>query len=480
MYSQRGARFDSPLWLACGLPALLLIAVFLPDAAAQNLAAMGQASIVVLGVVQKGGDDVDLVARGGGFFVDSKHVVTSLFVCCGKTKDGKSLRPIVVIGGKPVAAKPVWSLQEGDMAVLELDGTFNNPTATLAPISLASKAQPVLILQYPDDLKQNPSWLKGQVTDISKFKDSNIQLVLSNAQAMPANDGSALWDTCGDVIGVNYNFKDGTLVSVQTDQLIEGLKANGVQFSPLATQPCATPAGGGGGGGQSGGGGQGGGQAGGGGQGGGGQAKQKEKGKPSEDEDEDAGNHWRLPKGNEWIPVIVIAVIVIFALRPAGKQVARALTTRRRAPIPEPAAYPYQPPVPYQAAAPLPPFSPMAPPNPMAAPPPMGTKPVLRGVAGQYAGSSVGLETNPSTLGRDPHSANLVFGAEAGSVSKRHCTVRWDPHRGVFVLEDHGSTNGTFLASGERLAPNQPRDLRPGERFYIGDLRNQFEVGFDA
>ena len=104
----------------------------------------------------------------------------------------------------------------------------------------------------------------------------------------------------------------------------------------------------------------------------------------------------------------------------------------------------------------------------------------MRGVSGQYAGAAVGLDVSPSTLGRDPQAANLVFAAESGSVSKRHCTVRWDVARGVFVLQDHGSTNGTFLASGERLAPNQPRDLRPGERFYIGDLRNQFEVGFEA
>jgi pSer/pThr/pTyr-binding forkhead associated (FHA) protein len=75
---------------------------------------------------------------------------------------------------------------------------------------------------------------------------------------------------------------------------------------------------------------------------------------------------------------------------------------------------------------------------------------------------------------------NLVFPAESASVSKRHCTVRWDAPRGVFVLEDLGSTNGTFLASGERLTPHVPRDLRPGERFYIGDLRNQFEVALES
>ena len=101
---------------------------------------------------------------------------------------------------------------------------------------------------------------------------------------------------------------------------------------------------------------------------------------------------------------------------------------------------------------------------------------MLRGVSGQYAGSSINLESGASTLGRDPHGANLVFSSEADSISKRHCTVRWDGARGVFVIEDLGSTNGTFLDTGERLPPGQPRDLRSGERFYVGDLRNQFEV----
>jgi hypothetical protein len=54
--------------------------------------------------------------------------------------------------------------------------------------------------------------------------------------------------------------------------------------------------------------------------------------------------------------------------------------------------------------------------------------------------------------------------------------VNWDAARKIFVIQDLGSTNGTFLATGERLTAGQSRDLPPGERFFIGDLRNQFEV----
>jgi len=448
---------------------IALIALIAAIAAAQDTSKMAQQSIVVFGTAGQG-NDIKIMDRGGAFFVDRTHVVTSLYACCGKTKSGSNLVPVAFVNQAPVGAKVVWSLQEADLAVLELTKPYDGPVATLAPLSaIAGKGQPVITIQHQEDSKQPPKVTQGTIKDQLKIKDTNIPLLASDATMLENNDGSALFDACGNVIAVNWNFKDGVLASVVMDPVIEGLKATGVQAT-VSTQPCGAASAGGGGG-----------APGGGGAGGGG--KQKGKAKP-EDEDEDAGNRWRMPKGNEWIPVILIAVVVIVALRPAGKRAARALTSRRRAPIPEPAAYPY--PVPGPRGGPMGPMIPPPPPfDPMAqlglmAPPPLGTKPVLRGVAGQYAGSAVGLESNPSTLGRDPHSANLVFGPEAASVSKRHCTVRWEPHRGVFVLEDHGSTNGTFLASGERLAPNQPRDLRPGERFYIGDLRNQFEVGLDS
>jgi len=114
--------------------------------------------------------------------------------------------------------------------------------------------------------------------------------------------------------------------------------------------------------------------------------------------------------------------------------------------------------------------------RPHAPVPYVAPKPVLKAIAGQYMGGAFPLEAGASTLGRDPQAANLVFGAESDSISKRHCTVGWDAGRQIFVVEDLGSTNGTYLGTGERLAAHVPRELRPGERFYIGDLRNQFEV----
>ncbi|MFG5409365.1 FHA domain-containing protein [Piscinibacter sakaiensis] len=61
-------------------------------------------------------------------------------------------------------------------------------------------------------------------------------------------------------------------------------------------------------------------------------------------------------------------------------------------------------------------------------------------------------------------------------MSKRHCLVRLAPDGRHFLLEDCWSTNGTFLASGERLAPGSTREVPPGTRFYLSDASQMFEL----
>jgi len=168
-----------------------------------------------------------------------------------------------------------------------------------------------------------------------------------------------------------------------------------------------------------------------------------------------------MPQGGEWVGIAVVVALLGLALRRGTKGAAKI--------APEP-----QPPMPQQAY--MPPPAPAPVPAPFIVPKP--PKPALRGLAGQYSGAAIPLEST-TILGRDPHAANLVFTSEADSVSKRHCSIRFDAARGVFVLEDLGSTNGTFLMTGERLTPGQPRDLKAGDRFYIGDQRNQFELGLE-
>jgi S1-C subfamily serine protease len=103
-------------------------------------------------------------------------------------------------------------------------------------------------------------------------------------------------------------------------------------------------------------------------------------------------------------------------------------------------------------------------------------KPVLVGIDGPYKNSVLKLDGHMITIGRDPKACQLVFPPDTPDVSKSHCTLRYSGTQGGFTLADSGSTNGTFLDSGERLEPAKPCLLRSGDRFYVGDRKNLFEV----
>ena len=47
---------------------------------------------------------------------------------------------------------------------------------------------------------------------------------------------------------------------------------------------------------------------------------------------------------------------------------------------------------------------------------------------------------------------------------------------GQLTLTDLGSSYGTFLAGGQKLLPNQPVPLRPGDRFYLGSEKESFVI----
>ena len=98
---------------------------------------------------------------------------------------------------------------------------------------------------------------------------------------------------------------------------------------------------------------------------------------------------------------------------------------------------------------------------------PSGT-PLLR--VGSGAGLKVGSAydlSDGALLGRGDQ-ADIVLGDTFAS--GRH--ARLEPQGEVMVLEDLGSTNGTYL-NGEPLGGPQP--LHPGDRIRIGDSEFSFE-----
>jgi hypothetical protein len=390
---------------------------------------MLQSSVAVFGTIEENGKRKP-VSRGGGFMIDSRHVVTNLTACCGKTDKGEQAQPVVVAGDKDAStAKVIWKNEDTEMAILELKDPFERPALILAPFKTVEKEQTVYTAQFPDpgESGTTPKISEGKLLGLVKIENSAVEAYKTSASMNKANSGGALFDACGDVIGVNMMVKDGAQFAYVVDPLLEGLKAAGVAAKTTGEHcgsAAAPPTGGDG----------------------------------DKKEAEAPKSQWWGPQGAEWIPAVLLLAAIVMAFRPSRKKVSQA--NLRHQTLPEPAKY-----------APL-----AAPLAPAAGLRMTGTRPALRGVAGQYEGKSFSLDAGPSVLGRDQRASNLVFAPEADSISKRHCMVSWDGARGTFVIQDLGSTNGTFLATGERLTPGQPRDLAAGGRFFIGDLRNQFEV----
>jgi len=389
---------------------------------------MLQSSVAVFGTIEENGKTKP-VSRGGGFMIDSRHVVTNLSACCGKTDQGEQAQPVVVAGDKDAStAKLIWKNEDTEMAILELKDPFERPALTIAPFKTVEKEQAVYTAQFPDpgESGTTPKLTEGKLLGSVKVENSAVQAYKTSASMNKANSGGALFDACGDVIGINLTVKDGSQFAYVVDPLLEGLKATGLQIK-TTEQRCASAA-----------------------------APASSGGEQDKKEAEAAKSAWG-PQGVEWIPVVLLLAAIVMAFRPSRKKASQAVL--RNQTLPEPATY-------AALSAPLAPAITGV----------MGTRPALHGVAGQYQGKSFSLDAGPSMLGRDQRAANLVFAAEADSISKRHCMVSWDAARGTFVIQDLGSTNGTFLATGERLIQGQPRDLPAGGRFFIGDLRNQFEV----
>lgn len=99
----------------------------------------------------------------------------------------------------------------------------------------------------------------------------------------------------------------------------------------------------------------------------------------------------------------------------------------------------------------------------------------IQGVSGALAGQRFMLRKgSPVVLGRDPQRSNILFPKDTPGVSGRHCGL-WVENGQVF-LQDLGSSHGTYLQPGTRLAGGQPVQLRPGDSFYLGSPKESFAL----
>jgi S1-C subfamily serine protease len=109
----------------------------------------------------------------------------------------------------------------------------------------------------------------------------------------------------------------------------------------------------------------------------------------------------------------------------------------------------------------------------------MQPRPVIKGVTGSFAGQNIELVDNQLTIGRDPRLAQLVYPQNKEEISRKHCTIRFDVNTQKFTLTDY-SSNGTYLSSNQKLDPGQTYYLNSGDRFYLAEPSEVFELKIEA
>lgn len=77
-------------------------------------------------------------------------------------------------------------------------------------------------------------------------------------------------------------------------------------------------------------------------------------------------------------------------------------------------------------------------------------------------------------IGRDPARNDIVFPAATAGVSGVHCVLWMEGDR--LYIKDVGSTHGTYIFPGRKLAANQPIPLQIGDRFYLGSENETFVI----
>lgn len=101
---------------------------------------------------------------------------------------------------------------------------------------------------------------------------------------------------------------------------------------------------------------------------------------------------------------------------------------------------------------------------------PAGAKLVIE--KGSSAGAEFNLSSDESQIGRWDADNGIfpdvdldAFDPEA-KISRRHARIIFDG--GKYMVEDLGSTNGTFVNRGRRLLPGTPHVLNDGDEIIVG------------
>ncbi|MFR5876183.1 MAG: RDD family protein [Eubacterium sp.] len=103
-------------------------------------------------------------------------------------------------------------------------------------------------------------------------------------------------------------------------------------------------------------------------------------------------------------------------------------------------------------------------------------EPVIIGKGSSFNNVVFSVPSGGILLGRDPVSCQIVFSSKEPAVSRIHCSVRFNRQTESFLVQDSGSSFGTFFSNGKEIKRNQIAMLLPGDSFYLGSKKNMFQV----
>jgi pSer/pThr/pTyr-binding forkhead associated (FHA) protein len=96
---------------------------------------------------------------------------------------------------------------------------------------------------------------------------------------------------------------------------------------------------------------------------------------------------------------------------------------------------------------------------------------VLAGFLVSFDGNALGqswvIHQGTNLLGRLGASAGADIELPHATVSSRHATIAAAAHPGRMFLQDHGSTNGSYVNDAP-LQPQQQHPLKDGDRVRLG------------
>jgi len=238
---------------------------------AQELAdRMLASSVVIFGMVTEGGHTTQ-ATQGAGFFLDSQNVVTSAAVCCIRIR-GQMPQPKVVLGTQSAFAKVLWSSADDGIALLRLEQPFGGDDppdgVSVVPSKYAHPGQPVFAVQFPGPGDTSiPQVDAGELEDLAPAEGWQNNLFHTSAPINAFNSGGALFDACGNAIGVNWKSGNGTQYAFTLDALLEQLDGAGLG-DKVADGPCQTSLA------------------------------------------AEANPWWRLPLGSQWIAIVLMLVML--------------------------------------------------------------------------------------------------------------------------------------------------------------------------